>query len=559
MLAAVAVTGILYNVGLGAGPWLEGQLAQAVADLSAGSSTVAHLVHLALAYVAVTAFVQGMRALKRLSVRKFANRVSRGMKGRIYAGLLAMPRERLESEDAGTVMTKALSDVDDCVEGMRKFTTELFDTGVALATYLVMLLLLDWRLTLLSLAFPAVSYLVAASLRGRVTRATAEAKRSSERLSATTLERVSGSVPLRAFGEEGGEGALLEARLADFQRAATLSGILTGALQPLYLAISSISCGLILWLGGRNVLGKGWATWDIAALATFLATYLRLAKKSSTAAKLFNAVQRASVSWDRICPLMGAPEDFTEARPAPVGPLVARGVTLRREDGTPVLEGVDLVAEPGQIVGVTGQVASGKTFLAQALAGLGPFEGRVTLGGHTLADLRGSGLSPVAYLGHDPELLTDTLEGNVRLGRAGDVTRAVADAGLAPDVAAMPQELETPVGDAGTALSGGQRQRVGLARTLMGPQPLLVLDDPFSAVDRATEAQVLAALRNHYADRVIVLTSHRLDLFDQLDSVVYLEGGHARQATHASLMASCPGYRQLVELQQRGGDLDEQA
>ncbi len=558
-LAFVTATGVLYNVGLGVGPWLEGRLAQTVADLASGTTTAAGLIRLALVYVITTAFVQAMRALKRLYVRKFANKSSRAMKKRIYASLLATPVSDLAAEDAGTMMTKALSDVDDCVEGMRKFTTELFDTGVALATYLVMLLVLDWRLTLLCLAFPTVSYVLAARMRRRVTCATTTSKRSAEHLSLATLERVEGAVPLRAFGEEATEGAHLEGRLADFERAATRAGVLTSALQPLYMGISCMSCGLILWLGGRNVLGTGWAAWDIAALTTFLTTYLRLAKKSSTAAKLFNAVQRASVSWERIRPFMAASDKFDQLRVPPPATLEARDLTLRRADGTPVVERANLTVSPSQIVGVTGRVACGKTFLGLALAGLAPHEGTVTLGGRDLKELREEGLLPVAYLGHDPELLSDTIAENVQLGRAGSVGQVTAEAGLEPDLADMPQGLATPVGEAGIALSGGQRQRVGLARTLLGQEPVLVLDDPFSAVDRMTEAQVLAALRRSYDDRVIVLISHRLELFHQLDSVVFLEDGHATQATHAQLLATCPGYRSLVQLQQEGGDLDEQA
>lgn len=122
---------------------------------------------LVLAYIVVTLAVQAARFIKRFYVRRFANNINRRMKGILYANLVRQSRAALEKEGAGELMTKAISDVDDCVEGMRKFTTEIFDTGVALVGYAVMLLVYDWRLALLSLLFTPFSYMCAAWMKSR--------------------------------------------------------------------------------------------------------------------------------------------------------------------------------------------------------------------------------------------------------------------------------------------------------------------------------------------------------------------------------------------------------
>lgn len=127
-LVVVSVTGVAYNVGMVADPWLEGLLAQRLADVLSASTAPAALVPLACCYVAAIAGVQLMRFLKLLYVRRFANDVSRRMKRRLYRSLLAASEAQLAEEGAGSLITKALSDVDDCVEGVRKFTTEVFDT-----------------------------------------------------------------------------------------------------------------------------------------------------------------------------------------------------------------------------------------------------------------------------------------------------------------------------------------------------------------------------------------------------------------------------------------------
>ena len=161
-LALVTVSGLIYNIGLLATPWFEGRLAQCLADILDGSATAAAMAILVLTYVLVTLVVQAARFIKRFYVRRFANNINRRMKGILYANLVRQSRAALEKEGAGELMTKAISDVDDCVEGMRKFTTEIFDTGVALVGYIVMLLVYDWRLALLSLLFTPVSYICAA-------------------------------------------------------------------------------------------------------------------------------------------------------------------------------------------------------------------------------------------------------------------------------------------------------------------------------------------------------------------------------------------------------------
>ena len=122
-LALVTVSGLVYNIGLLATPWFEGRLAQCLADILGGSATAAAMAMLVLAYVVVTLVVQAARFLKRFYVRRFANNINRSMKQVLYANLVRKGKVELEQAGTGTLMTKAISDVDACAEDMRKFTT----------------------------------------------------------------------------------------------------------------------------------------------------------------------------------------------------------------------------------------------------------------------------------------------------------------------------------------------------------------------------------------------------------------------------------------------------
>lgn len=555
-LAFVTLSGLVYNIGLLATPWFEGRLAQCLADILGGRETAAKMAVLVPAYILITLLVQAARFVKRFYVRRFANNIDRRMKGILYANLVRQSRAALEKEGAGELMTKAISDVDDCVEGMRKFTTEVFDTGVALVGYAVMLLVYDWRLALLSLLFTPVSYVCAAWMKKPVQRAGAAYKKAAGALSAATLDRAQNAVTYRIYGCEDARAEKYEDALNTYEKTAVRSNVWQSALPPLYLAASEAGVLFILWFGAKNVLGTGWSVWDIAAFTTFLSCFTKLVVKSSKAAKLFNAVQKAEVSWKRIKPLMKQPEQLAPLRiPEPAD------VTLENLSfaygGEPIFTGLSLTARPGDMIGITGPVACGKSTLGRVFLCEAPYGGSARFGGTEFSALTPRQISAtVGYLGHDPELSADTVQNNVLCGSEQEAEPYLAEAALDDEVRRMEQGLETVIGPGGTRLSGGQAQRLALARTLAHRRPVLVLDDPFSALDRNTEDIVFRNLQEYAKDKVVFLISHRLYHFPQMQQVIFMDGGKTTVGTHAELMAAEPVYLQLYESQtsQRGGE-----
>lgn len=557
-LLLVTISGVIYNVGLLATPRFEGRLAQCLADILGGSATAAKMAMLVILYVIVTFIVQAARFVKRFYVRRFANNINRRMKGILYANLVRQSRAALEKEGVGNVMTKAISDVDDCVEGMRKFTTEVFDTGVALAGYVVMLLVYDWRLALLSLLFTPISYFCAEWMKKPVQRAGASYKKAAGALSAATLDRAENAVTYRVYGCEDTRAGLYEGALNRYEKTAVRNNVWQSALPPLYLAASEAGVLFILWFGAKNVLGTGWSSWDIAAFTTFLSCFTKLTVKSSKVAKLFNAVQKAEVSWKRIKPLMQSPEQLE-----PLAIPAAEEVTLENLSfaygDTTVFSGLTLTARPGEMIGVTGPVACGKSTFGRVFLCESPYEGSVRFGKRELSILTPREIAAtVGYLGHDPELSADTLEHNVLCGSEQEVIPYFQAVAFREEVLSMEKQAETVIGSSGTRLSGGQAQRLALARTLAHPRPLMILDDPFSALDRKTEDTVFANLQDYAKDKVVFLISHRLYHFPQMQKVIFMEDGKTTVGTHGELMASVPAYRRLYE-SQTGGEQHEEA
>ena len=555
VLLAVTFSGLIYNLGLLAGPWFEGRMTGCLVDILGGKAGYWDMLVLVTAYVISIAIVQIARYIKRFYVRRFANNVNRDMKEILYSSLVHRSRAELEEEGVGNVMTKAILDVDDCVEGMRKFTTEIFDTGVALAAYVGMLLCYDWRLAILGMLFLPVSYVLAEKMKRNVQRTGAAYKEQSGNLSAATLDRATNAITYRVYGREEEREQAYEENLTAYEKSAVKANIWSTAFPPLYRIISMIGVLFILYFGSKNVLGNGWKLWDVAAFTTFLSCFLKLSVKSSHAAKLFNAVHKAQVSWKRIKPLMKEDTYEDDSKVQKSGTLEVSHVSFAYPGGEKIYEDLNFLASPGQIIGVTGAVACGKSTLGKTFLCEYPYEGRIRFDGKELSEMaKAERTGMIGYLGHDPELFNDTIRNNVLLGNQGDVETYLQAVCFDGEVKEMEDGTETMVGNGGVRLSGGQAQRLALARTLCHKRPVLILDDPFSALDRKTEEEVFANLRKLAADSIVILLSHRLYLFPEMDQVLWMEDGKVTAGTHEQILEKFPEYARLYEAQADGAD-----
>lgn len=550
ILLAVTVSGLIYNIGLLAGPWYEGQMTGCLVNILGGNAGYSDMLVLVISYVTVIAVVQISRYIKRFYVRRFANNVNRDMKEILYGSLVHRSRAQLEEEGAGNVMTKAILDVDDCVEGMRKFTTEIFDTGVALAAYAGLLLYYDWRLAILSMLFLPVSYVLAEKMKSNVQRTGAAYKEQSGALSAATLDRATNAITYRVYGREKEREQAYEENLTAYEKSAVRANIWSTAFPPLYRIISMIGVLFILYFGSKNVLGNGWKVWNVASFTTFLSCFIKLSVKSSHAAKLFNAVHKAQVSWKRIKPLMKEDSYEDDNRLLKPGILEVSHVSFAYPGGEKIYEDLSFLAAPGQIIGVTGAVACGKSTLGRTFLCEYPYEGRIRFLGKELSEMtKAERTGMVGYLGHDPELFNDTVRNNILLGDDDDPEKYLKAVCFDGEVAEMEEGIDTIVGNGGIRLSGGQAQRLALARTLCHKRPVLILDDPFSALDRKTEEEVFANLRKLTADSIVILLSHRLYLFPQMNQVLWMEDGKVTAGTHEQILEKCPEYARLYEAQ----------
>ncbi len=546
-VAIIVISGLLYNIGLLIGPVWQGKLIDAIADKEALKGVIS----LAVLFVLIIAGVQIARYFKRFYVRRFANRTNAVMRFMIYNNIIHKNERELQSENLGSLMTKSISDVDACVEGMRKFTTEIFDTGVALAGYLVTLFYYDVKITILAGIFTPVAMLIAEKLKKLIYRYTSSYRKAASELSGVTYDRIENAMLYRINGREEANTQAYRRQLKNYEKKAVTANVWENAMQPIYNVIAMTGVLIVICLGSSNITdGK----WTIGMFSSYITLFAAMALKASKTAKLFNSVQKAAVSWARIKPYFQEYQtiaDNTQSVDTKVK-LKISGLEFGYPDSRTIFTNLDLEAGSGDIIGVTGPVACGKSTFGKLFLGEYPdYGGQIQINGKDLKDMGMSERSDlIAYQGHSAQLMSDTIYNNITIGDEGNVDQVIRMVCFEEDLRSMPEGLSTIVGNGGIRLSGGQQARIALARTLYHRRKIMVLDDPMAAVDPATEKKIMQNLKEYYKDSIMILISHRLAVFPQMDQILLMtQQGKCLCGSHEELSAGSALYRELYTLQ----------
>jgi ATP-binding cassette subfamily B multidrug efflux pump len=545
-----AITGIAFNTAIVLGPIFQGKLL----DTAVSLRNVHSLIIAGLQFIGITLSFQLARFFKRYFVRDMANRMSGDMRVSIMESIFNTDLNIMEKQKVGDMMSTTIGDVDIVVEAIRKTITEIFDTLVLMIAYWATLMIYDIRITLLSTIPIPIVILLAQAMRKVVVSKSKAARKANSKTTTQIRKMISEINILRLYGREEAELKRLSMKLSVQARSASIAAMLKNGLAPIYASLSTIGIILVIALGGNEVI-KG--SWTIGTFTAYVSIFIALATRTTTAANVFNVQQGAKASWERVRGLI------ENTNPIPLSNSISlkpKNITINNlsfkypTSDKNVLHNFSLNVPAGSIIGITGSVGSGKSALGLALTGLYDYEGSIFLDNSELRELPyNQKLATITYMGHDPFLFSDSLENNITWGniKSEKLDKVLNNASLKQDISILENGIKTEVGENGRRVSGGQKQRIALARALYKDANIVILDDPFSAVDIHTEANIIQELRKNAEDRTIFIFSHRLDVFEFTDMVLVLDKGEiVQQGTHEALTNMDGIYRKIRTSQQ---------
>ena len=560
-LLAVAGAMLVANSLIGlALPWVVQRLVDTAltqADFAALNQALAALLVIAVAQ-AFMGFGQTWL------IGRVGERVVANLRGALYAHLHAMPLRFFAATRVGELTSRLSNDVAMIQEAVTSTILNLVSQTAVLIGGIVIILVMSWQLTLVILAVVPLAILGILVLGRIVRRLSRQVQDNLADLTATAEEALAGVRIVKSFAREPYEVARYSDRVEQLYQTSMARVKVRAIVTPIigFLAFSAIA--IVLWVGGRLVIAGELTPGQLVA---FLLYTIMVASPIGIFTALYSQFQQAIGASDRIFDLLDTPSemrDDPDAQPLPpiTGEIRFEDVAFDYGDQTEarvVLQEINLVASPGQVVALVGSSGAGKTTLANLIPRFyDPTAGRVTIDGRDIRHVQMRSLrEQIGIVPQETALFSGSVRDNIRYGKL-DATQeeieAAARAANAHDfIMALAQGYDTLVGERGVKLSGGQRQRVAIARAILKNPRILILDEATSSLDTESEQAVQEALDRLMRQRTTFVIAHRLSTIMNADRIVVLEGGKiAEQGTHAALVARENGlYRRMVALQFR--------
>jgi ATP-binding cassette subfamily B protein len=527
------------------------------------------LIPLGLATIGLGAAEAGCNLLRRWVQSGAVTGIEQSMRRDLYAHMQRLHPGFHDSWQSGQLLSRATTDLS-AIRRFAGFGIVFFITSLlTFAAVVVLLVRLNWWLGLITgTVFPPV-VAVCARFERRYRVLSRRAQDQQGDLATFIDEAAAGIRVLKALGRGGEAIRRHAAGSAGVYRTQVDKAKMRGSFWALLDLLPNAMIGLILLLGAWAV---GRHQMSLGGLVAFIALALQLAWPIEAMGYILASGQEAATAAQRVFELLDTMPEITDqpaaGRPRRVAQRVrparpaAGGVRLAFDRvafaypgaGRPVLSDITLDLEPGKTLVLAGTTGSGKTTLLRLVPRLADVTaGRILLGGTDIRDLTLDELrAQIGCAFEEPTLFSASVRENVAFG-APDATEddiaaalTAAQAGFAFD---LPWGLETRIGEQGMSLSGGQRQRIALARAILARPPVLLLDDPLSAVDVQTEARATRALARVLTQTTALVVAHRPSTVLLADTVALLEGGRiAAVGRHDELMASQPRYRDLMTM-----------
>jgi len=486
-------------------------------------------------------------------------RVMFDMRRQIFGHLQALQPAFFDKNPVGRLLTRVTTDVDALNELFTSGVVAVFGDVFTLAGIMVVLLVINWKLALVSFSVLPALFLVTLVFKLRVRDSYRKVRTRVARINAFLQESITGMRVIQLFLQERRKVSEFDGSNRAHMEANLESVFYYALFYPAVEILSAVAVGLMLWYGGGQIF-EGALT--LGALVAFIQYAEKFYKPISDLTEKFNILQGAMASSERIFKLLDTPVTIGsegapgEAPRVAAGRIDFEGVWFAYHGEDWVLREIDLRIAPGERIAIVGHTGAGKTTLTSLLLRFYDVSrGALRVDGRNVRDWNLVELRcQFAVVLQDVHLFSGTIASNIRLGDRSITDEAVAEAArrvnLEPILRKLARGLDEEVKERGVTLSAGERQLVSFARALAHDPRILILDEATSSVDTDTEMLIRGALERLLIGRTSIVIAHRLSTIQKADRIVVLHKGRIREVgSHQELLAARGIYYRLYQLQ----------
>jgi ATP-binding cassette subfamily B protein len=481
----------------------------------------------------------------------------------LYSHIQRMSLGFHDQSQTGDLISRVTSDIDAVQSFITSGLLGALINCLTLVGMVGVMFYINWRFTLIALSVAPVLFLVVYHYTLRIKKAAREVRKKEGEIVSVVQEVLTSIRVVKAFAREDYEQHRLEEQSLESIEVALRARALKARLSPIVEIIVAVGTAMVLWFGGRLALAGSLSTGSLILFIWYLG---KMYKPMQELSKTTDAYSKASVGYERIREVLDIERDVQDLPGARRtgklrGKIEFENVSFSYAKNEPTLTNVSFKIEPGQVAALVGPTGAGKTTVINLIPRFyDPSGGIVKIDDQDVRQFQQKSLREhISFVLQDTLLFHGPIWQNIAYGKPDasrqEILRAAELANASEFIDKMPEGYDTLVGERGATLSGGQRQRIAIARAVIRNTPILILDEPSSGLDAASEQLVFEALDRLMEGKTCVIVAHRFATIRRADIIfVVKDGGIVQSGSHEELLKAGGLYSELYELQFHNGD-----